>query len=146
MKYNPTICTAYFETVGIPTPVYEYKFHPTRKWPFDIAWPEYKLAIEVNGAIFKQGKHSRGAGILKDWEKWNEATAMGWRVLFCQPKDLLMNEMTSLIMRCIGNEKIGTITDGYGTFWSKTCPRCGKATMQVMRPGKVKCAECGWCG
>ena len=25
----------------------EFKFHPDRKWRFDFAWPEQKIAIEV---------------------------------------------------------------------------------------------------
>ena len=35
-----------------------------------------------------------------------------------------------------------TITDDYQT-WSKTCPMCGQDTMQVVRPGKVQCSNCG---
>jgi len=35
-----------------------------------------------------------------------------------------------------------TITDDYQT-WSKTCPMCDQDTMQVVRPGKVQCSNCG---
>ena len=35
-----------------------------------------------------------------------------------------------------------TITDDY-QVWSKTCPMCGQDTMQVVRPGKVQCSNCG---
>jgi hypothetical protein len=35
------------------------------------------------------------------------------------------------------------ITDGHGGRWSRTCPRCGKDTMHVVRPGEVQCRECG---
>jgi len=34
------------------------------------------------------------------------------------------------------------ITDGYQT-WPKRCAMCGQDTMQVVRPGKVQCSECG---
>ena len=34
------------------------------------------------------------------------------------------------------------ITDGY-QWWSKECAKCHKPTMQVVRPGKVQCSECG---
>lgn len=34
-----------------------------------------------------------------------------------------------------------TITDDYGNTWAATCECGGK--MQVVRPGKVQCAECG---
>jgi hypothetical protein len=36
-----------------------------------------------------------------------------------------------------------TIDDGFGGVWSKTCPECGRKSMQVVRPGKVQCAYCG---
>ena len=36
-----------------------------------------------------------------------------------------------------------TISDGFGSTWSKTCPMCGKETMEIVRPGKVQCANCG---
>ena len=37
----------------------------------------------------------------------------------------------------------GTIKDGCGNEWSNICPECNKKTMQVIRPGKVQCRECG---
>ena len=30
-------------------PLREYKFHPRRDWRFDFAWPEKKLAVEIQG-------------------------------------------------------------------------------------------------
>lgn len=35
------------------------------------------------------------------------------------------------------------IEDGFGSAWSAWCPECKQRTMQVMRPGKVQCANCG---
>lgn len=35
-----------------------------------------------------------------------------------------------------------TITDG-DTTWSAYCQDCGKKTMQVVRPGKIQCSNCG---
>jgi hypothetical protein len=35
------------------------------------------------------------------------------------------------------------IEDGFGSVWSAYCPECGKKSMQVMRPGKVQCKNCG---
>ena len=101
MKYNPKVVTAYFEEFGIPGPVYEHKFHPTRKWRFDLAWPEHKLALEVQGGIHVRGRHTRGAALLKEWEKLNTAAAMGWRVMFCQPEDLCWNETAEMIKEAL---------------------------------------------
>lgn len=35
------------------------------------------------------------------------------------------------------------IYDGFGSAWSSTCPECGQKTMEVVRPGKVQCGNCG---
>jgi very-short-patch-repair endonuclease len=61
--------------------VTEYRFAPPRKWRFDIAIPNEKIAIELEGGVFTQGRHTRGVGYLNDMEKYNAATALGWRVL-----------------------------------------------------------------
>ena len=41
----------------LPTPEREYKFHPSRRWRFDFAWPALylRIAVEVEGAIFVAG-------------------------------------------------------------------------------------------
>jgi len=59
----------------------EFKFHPDRKWRFDFAWPEEKIAIEVEGGLFSQGRHTRGRGYIGDMQKYNAAVCLGWRVL-----------------------------------------------------------------
>ena len=59
----------------------EFVFHPIRKWRFDFWFPEKKLAVELHGAIYTQGRHSRGAGIEGDMEKINTAQEMGYSVL-----------------------------------------------------------------
>ena len=62
--------------------VAEYKFHPVRRWRFDIAIPAHKLAIEVQGGIYIHGRHTRGNALEDEYAKINTAVAMGWRVLF----------------------------------------------------------------
>lgn len=66
----------------------EYKFHPTRKWRFDWAWPEHKIAVEQDGGLWVKGRHSRGAGRLKDYEKDREAMLLGWRVGRFSPEEV----------------------------------------------------------
>ena len=61
--------------------VREYRFHPVRKWRFDFAIPEHRVAIEVEGCVFQNGRHVRGVGYRGDCEKYNEAVKLGWRVL-----------------------------------------------------------------
>lgn len=64
----------------LPEPVREYRFHGFRRWRFDFAWPELKLAAEVEGGTWTGGRHTRGSGFEKDCEKYNSATALGWKV------------------------------------------------------------------
>jgi hypothetical protein len=78
----------YCRAAGLPEPVCEHRFHPTRKWRFDYAWPEHLIAVEVEGGVFIQGRHSRGVGMLADMEKYNCAAVAGWRILRYTPKTL----------------------------------------------------------
>lgn len=64
------------------TPEREYVFAPPRKFRFDFAWPDMRLAVEIEGGtLFGKSRHSRGAGFVRDCEKYNLATLAGWSVL-----------------------------------------------------------------
>jgi hypothetical protein len=65
----------------LPPYVAEHKFAVEafrRQWRFDYAWPELKIALEVEGATFAGGRHSTGAGLAEDARKYNRAAALGW--------------------------------------------------------------------
>ena len=64
-----------------PAHVREHMFHPVRRWRFDFAWPALMLAVEVEGATWAGGRHTRGSGFAKDCIKYNEAALLGWTVL-----------------------------------------------------------------
>lgn len=66
--------------LGLPVPEREYRFDPVRKWRFDCAWPDHKLAIECDGGTWSGGRHVRGAGYQRDAEKFNAASRLGWAV------------------------------------------------------------------
>lgn len=59
----------------------EHRFYPERKWRFDLAIPSKKLAVEIEGAVYSNGRHTRGSGFLKDIEKYNTAAILGWTLL-----------------------------------------------------------------
>ncbi len=68
----------------LPTPVRELRFAKEalrRMWRFDFAWPDRKLAVEVEGGMWIRGRHQRAKGFAADAEKYNAAAALGWRVL-----------------------------------------------------------------
>lgn len=78
-------------------PVAEYVFAPPRRWRFDWAWPNKKVAVEQEGGIWIAGRHSRGAGMMKDMEKYNEAALRGWRVFRFTPQQLKSGEAYSIV-------------------------------------------------
>ena len=74
--------------------VKELRFYPSRRWRFD---PEVKIAIEVEGGVYTQGRHTRPLGFLGDMEKYNTATSLGWRLLRVTPDTLLSRTTLDLI-------------------------------------------------
>ena len=84
----------------------EWPFHPTRKWRFDYACPELKIAIEVDGGIFTGGRHSGGVGQLKDFEKGNAACSLGWYVFHTTPEDMHDLEFRKLVLEAIKARKM----------------------------------------
>lgn len=67
----------YCVLAGLPEPVPELAFHPDRRWRFDWAWPDQRVALEIDGGVWSGGRHTRGAGFREDMEKLSEATARG---------------------------------------------------------------------
>jgi len=43
----------------------------------------------------------------------------------------------------MANNGVPRVEDGFGSCWSKKCPECGELTIQVVRPGKAQCSNCG---
>jgi very-short-patch-repair endonuclease len=82
------ISSGFWQSLGITQPTPEFKFHPTRKWRIDYAWPDIKLAVEIEGAIWKNGRHTRGSGFSKDIEKYNMLTELGWQLLRYEPSKI----------------------------------------------------------
>lgn len=72
----------------IPEPVKEFRFHHTRKWRIDFAWTDIKLACEIEGGCWIGGRHTSGAGFVKDMEKYNALTENGWALLRYQPNKI----------------------------------------------------------
>lgn len=68
--------------------VEQFRFCPDRRWRFDFADIDNKIAIEVNGGVWIKGKHTHGNQYEKDLEKINTAQIMGWKVLQYTPETL----------------------------------------------------------
>jgi len=59
----------------------EFEFHPKRKWRADFHLVGKKILVEVEGAIWSGGRHTRGKGYIGDMEKYNAATMLGYQVI-----------------------------------------------------------------
>lgn len=66
--------------------VTEHRFDPVRRWKFDFALVEPKIAIEVEGGVWTRGRHVRPQGFIDDCEKYNAAVKRGWRVMRYVPE------------------------------------------------------------
>jgi very-short-patch-repair endonuclease len=64
----------------VPEPEQQWRFDPQRKFRFDLAWPGHKIGVEVDGATWVAGRHTRGLGFERDCEKLNLAALHGYRV------------------------------------------------------------------
>ena len=92
---------AHLDAINCPTMLHQYRFHPDRKWAFDFAHVDTKVAIEIDGGEFAFGGHNRGAQMARDYEKRNEATLLGWRVF----------QLTGQMVNRHGREWARRITD-----------------------------------
>ena len=81
----------------------EYKFDVKRKWRFDYANRELKLAVEIEGGVWNRGRHIRGKGFIADCEKYNQAQLLGWKVLRYTPQQI--NKMVDDLQKYWEEEK-----------------------------------------
>src|SRR3990167_9078866 len=106
MKKASAVPTLVFElrAAGLSAPTLEYRFWPGRRFAFDLAWPDRKLALEVEGVIYGRDGHLRGrhvsiTGFRRDAVKYTEASLRGWMVIRCLPAQVTSGEALGWIER-----------------------------------------------
>ena len=89
---------------GLPEPEFEFEFCPGRKWRFDWAFsvPGQYVYVEVQGSLFTGGRHTRGAALLKEYEKINAASERGWVPVFVTPQQVESGEVFTILKRVLG--------------------------------------------
>lgn len=103
------IYKGFWDKMGIEPPVAEYRFSSQRRWRIDYAWPDVKLAAEIEGGIFMRSKarHTNPIGFLKDMEKYNMLTEEGWHLLRDIPQKINYDQIIKVYqslkgeMQCI---------------------------------------------
>lgn len=94
---------AALHAAGLPEPLAEFRFHPSRRWRFDFAYPDVMLAIECEGGTWSEGRHVRGGGFLEDCRKYAEATIAGWRVLRFTSEQIESGEALAFVLRALAS-------------------------------------------
>jgi hypothetical protein len=72
------------EVAGFPKPERQYRFHTTRRWELDFAFPGAvpPLAVEIEGGLYQASSGHRSLkGVLRDIEKYNQLCILGWRLI-----------------------------------------------------------------
>ena len=77
----------------------EHRFSKKRRFRFDIALIDYKIAIEYEGLQSKKSRHTTSKGYTEDCTKYNLAQIEGWTVLryTALSRDNIYNDLMSLI-------------------------------------------------
>lgn len=86
-----------WQAQGGPELEKEFRFHPTRRWRADFAHLPSRTLIEIEGGIYVNGRHNRGAGFAADLEKYLEASLSGWHVIRLGPNELTTAHIDRLI-------------------------------------------------
>ena len=97
-RYHAVVC-ALCRAHGWPEPVAEVALIPGRRFRCDLVWESARTVVEVNGGVFIGGRHSRGMGQIKDWEKLNELALDGWKVIQVSPRQVQDGTLTGLLAR-----------------------------------------------
>ena len=89
--------------LGGPELAREYQFDAVRKWRLDRIHLPSRVAIEVDGGVWKKGggRHNRGAGFIADVTKINAALAAGFIVFRVTTAHLDDGVTLPLILRMI---------------------------------------------
>jgi very-short-patch-repair endonuclease len=95
-KYHAVVC-ALCRAHGWPEPEAEQRLIPGRKFACDLVWEAARVVCEVQGGSFVAGRHSRGVGQLRDFEKLNLLTLGGWRVLQVSPRQVTDGTLQRLL-------------------------------------------------
>jgi len=113
----------YARAFKLPPFVREYRFHETRQWRLDFAWPQFRVGVEIQGGVWRPGggAHSRPGMIERDMEKHNALVMRGWWMLLVTPKQVqdgsamqLVDELLRIVQGSGRGETVARGTDGNG--------------------------------
>lgn len=102
------------KAASLPEPCWhkkELRFHSKRRWRFDFAFTEQKVAVELEGGTYSHGKERDGkklksrhltpTGFYNDCHKYAEAALLGWLVIRADAKMVANGEALELTKRAL---------------------------------------------
>ncbi len=92
-KDQPDYCgniVSALQQIGIES-VREYKFLHDRRFRIDVAVVKGKIAIEFEGGVWTNGRHTRGKGFISDCKKYNLLMMHGWKLLRYNTNDAIQD-------------------------------------------------------
>lgn len=89
------------KNLKLKLPVREYKFCSYRRWRSDFCWIEERIIFEIEGGIFSRGRHIQSIGFIKDCEKYNMASLLGYRIFRIIPAQVKNGEGISLLISAL---------------------------------------------
>lgn len=117
-KIDSALFQAMCKAHGLPPGIPEYQFMPGRKWAFDWmfqcpdqflggrrrGWLYERVGLEIQGALFTEGRHTRGAALLEEYEKLNTAQILGYKIILVTPDQVETGEAFTLVKRALFEE------------------------------------------
>lgn len=114
---NP-LFDSYCKAHGLAAPEYEYPFNKEAgdlaflrpsdgkpyEWRFDYLF-DGLVAIECQGGVWTQGRHSRGEGQTTDMLKFNAAQCLGYIVLLFTPEQMESGEFFPILKKALGSSE-----------------------------------------
>ena len=103
MPVDLAVLAAVALQAGYPEPVAEWRFHPTRQWRLDLAWPLLLVGLEREGYARGggAGRHQRGDGYANDCEKYTEAAIAGWLLVRVTGRQIQSGQAAGLLLRAL---------------------------------------------
>jgi hypothetical protein len=95
----------------LPEPVRQLKFalDVRRKWAWDFAWPQFMVAVELQGLVveaignrrYVRGGHGTVPGMINDMEKLNAGVLLGWSPLWFAQNHVRSNDAIAVTQRVL---------------------------------------------
>ncbi len=112
MKHTVATTIAALQAHGLPDPVAEFRFHPTRRWRVDFCWVDFLVVLELEGLsrYGGPGRHQRTNGFVKDIEKYNALCLMGYTLIRATSRQVASGQCLAWLEIALGVASIQGVT------------------------------------